>query len=286
MRVAITDDSLTPLAEVHRSTANPSIIGREASAELIQSALRAAISHTNLPIVGVGIGIAGASTAHSADWLISVVKTVLPDVTVFPSTDNEIALVGAHGARRGAIILAGTGSVALAINARGERVQAGGWGYLIGDEGSGAWLALEALRACARWHDGGAPEAYDLAQRVLIAFGFDHPTEIISYIYRQPPPIREIAAHASVVLDAATQGDDYAQLIVARGAQALAQITRTAIQQAALDKPAIQFCGGLLGFDNPLSAALCVELDLPERPVSLYPPVIGAALFAKLNLNK
>lgn len=286
LRVAIIDDSLVSLAEEQRSTANPSVIGREAAAALIQDALRAAAARVSLPIEGVGIGVAGASAAHSADWLVSVIAAILPGVPVFPSTDHEIALVGAHGARRDAIILAGTGSVALAINARGERVQAGGWGYLLGDEGSGAWLALEALRACARWHDGSSAEAHALAQRVLTAFGFSYPTDLIAYVYRQPPPVRELAAHARIVLDAAGEGDDYAQAIVVRGAQALAQITRSAIQRAKLDRPTIQFCGGLLSFDNPLSVALCAELGLSERPVPLHSPVIGAALLAKLELNQ
>ena len=69
LRVAIIDDSLVSLAEEQRSTANPSVIGREAAAALIQDALRAAAARVSLPIEGVGIGVAGASAAHSADWL-------------------------------------------------------------------------------------------------------------------------------------------------------------------------------------------------------------------------
>lgn len=286
LRVVIVDDALTPLAEALRSTANPSVIGREASAVLIQEAMYEALTHTTELVRAVGIGVAGASAAYAADWLTSTAQAVLPGAVVFPSSDNVIALVGAHGGLRDVMVLSGTGSVALAINARGEPVQTGGWGYLLGDEGSGYWLTLEALRACTRWHDGSAREAREIAQRVMSAFGFSRVTDLIPWVYRQPAPTRELAGHASLVLDAAAEGDACAQAIIQRGARALAAITRTAIERAQLKAPAIQFCGGLLTFDNPLSAALCAELNLPARPIPLHPPVIGAALLAKLQLNK
>jgi glucosamine kinase len=283
LRVVIVTETLTPLAQVQRSTANPSVIGREASAALIQEAMREALAQTRAQVEAVGIGVAGASAVYASDWLISVVQSALPGAVVFPSSDNEIALVGAHGARCGVMVLAGTGSVALALDAHAQPVQAGGWGYLLGDEGSGFWLALETLRACARWADGRAPEAYNLAQQMMSALGVSRPVDLIPWLYRQPPPTRELAQHASLVLEAPAT-DACAQEIVARGAHALAEITRSVIARAQLQAPAIQFCGGLLTFDNSLSAALCNELGLAIRPVPMYPPVIGAALLAMQTL--
>lgn len=285
LRVAVVDGALVPLAVATRATANPSVIGHEAAAALIQDAMREALAQTNAPVEAAAIGIAGASAAHSADWLLRVVREVLPDALIVPSTDLMIALVGAHGGLRDVMVLAGTGSVALAIDAQGEPVQSGGWGYLLGDEGGGYWLAMEALRACARWHDGNEPQAGELARRVMTALGLARGIDLIPWVYRQPPPTREIAQHATLVLEAARDGDACAAGIVARGAAALASITRSAITRAGLNAPVIQFCGGLLGFDNVLSAALCAELGLSERPVPLYPPVIGAALLAKIRLE-
>ena len=119
----------------------------------------------------------------------------------------------------------------------------------------------------------------------MTALGLARGIDLIPWVYRQPPPTREIAQHATLVLEAARDGDACAAGIVARGAAALASITRSAITRAGLNAPVIQFCGGLLGFDNVLSAALCAELGLSERPVPLYPPVIGAALLAKIRLE-
>lgn len=285
LRVAIVDDALTVVASAARGTANPSAIGREAAAALIGDALREALATADVPIAAVGIGVAGASAAYAADWLRATVAAVLPDVPTIPSSDNEIALVGAHGAREGAIVLAGTGSVACAANGRGGWAQAGGWGYLLGDEGGGYWLALEALRAYVHWSEGTASHAAAFAERVRAAFGFSSVVEVTPWLYRLPPPTRDVAQHAAVVLDAATDGDATAQDIVERGATALAAIARAVV--ARVDPTlSICFCGGLLTADNALSAALCRQLGLSAIPLPLHPPVIGAALLAKLRLSQ
>jgi N-acetylglucosamine kinase-like BadF-type ATPase len=284
LRVMIVDDDLCTLAMSTRGAVNPGAIGRAASAALIQDAIREALAASGERVDAVGIGIAGASAAYAADWLTHTVRAVLPGVPVAPSVDVEIALTGAHGARRGAIVLAGTGSAALAIDASGRRAQAGGWGWLLGDEGSGAWLALEGLRAAARWADGADPAAEHLARRMLEVLGLARPQDIIAWVYRQPPPIRELAAQAPLVLEAADAGDPAAGNIVARGVMALAGLARLALARAA--EPELRFCGGLLTADNPLSRGLARALDLPGIPYPLHAPVVGAALLAKHLLGE
>ena len=282
LRVLLVDDALTMLASAQRGTVNPSAIGREASAALITDALREVLVAVSVPVAAVGIGVAGAPHTFAADWLRQVVGAVLPSVLTVASSDDEIALVGAHGAWRGAMVLAGTGSVACAVNAQGEWAQAGGWGYLLGDEGSGCWLALEALRAYIHWGEGTAPHAAAFAQRVRDHFGFSSIVDVTPWVYRQPLPTRELAQHAAVVLDAADDGDSVALEIVERGAAALAAIVNAAIQRVNAE-PSIRFCGGLLTADNALSRALCKQLGLTDIPLPLHPPAIGAALLAKLR---
>lgn len=289
LRVVVVDDDMHVVAQAARGTANPSVIGRDASAALIQEALREALAAPFLQsdgannIAGVGIGVAGASAVYAETWLRGVVAAILPDVFIAPSMDNEIALVGAHGARRGVLVLAGTGSIAYGINAAGESAQSGGWGYLLGDEGGGYWLGLEGLRALIRWSDGMQPEAEALAQRVVRRLSFKEPSDVIGWLYRQPPPTRELAQHAGMVLDAAADGDPAAQEIVARGADALTALTQAIISRLHMKEPQIAFAGGLLTSDNPLSRALCTRLKLDAIPQAIYPPVIGAALLAKLS---
>jgi N-acetylglucosamine kinase-like BadF-type ATPase len=283
VRVAITAADLSVIAQIDGDSVNPSSIGHEMAAARIQAAMRAALDAAGRPpLAAVGIGVAGAMGAHSEPWLRATVGAVLPGVPVAASSDMEIALVGAHGARRGVMVLAGTGSAACAVGADGAWAQAGGWGYMLGDEGSGYWLVMEALRVFTRVADGVDPGGAALAERMMAALGWAQPLDVVPWLYRLPPPTREIARYARIVLEAAAEGDSAALSIVDRGAAALAAITRAVMLRAGA-APDICFCGGLLTADNALSRALCRRLGLAELPLPRFAPVIGAALLAQLR---
>ncbi len=281
LRVALVGESLSPIVEARRGTVNPNVVGFDEAKALIQSAVQEVLI-AGAPLSGVGIGIAGASLAH--DWMRDLITEVLPDVPVTTAIDVEIALVGAHGAREGVLVLAGTGSVAYGVNAQGEAAQAGGWGYLLGDEGSGYWLGLQAIRALTQWSDGFDLGAEVLAQRVMARLNLTVPREVIRWVY--PPSIKEIAALAPLVLSTADEGDPYAARIVLGGAWSLSSLVTTVVRRLGVPTLPIAFAGGLLTADNHLSRDLCNFLSLPTIPQPKYPPVIGAALLAKIMLNK
>ena len=281
LRVALVGESLSPIVEARRGTVNPIVVGFDEAKALIQSAVEE-VMIAGAPLRAVGIGIAGASLAH--DWMRSVITEVLPDVPVTTALDVEIALVGALGAHEGVLVLAGTGSVAFGVNAAGETAQAGGWGYLLGDEGSGYWLGVQALRALTQWSDGFDLGAETLARRVMAYLNLSTPREVIRWVY--PPTIKEIAALAPLVLDAADEGDPYAARIVLGGAWSLSSLVTTVIRRLDVPTLPIAFAGGLLTADNHLSRDLCNFLSVPTIPQPQYPPVIGAALLAKIKLNQ
>lgn len=287
LRAAAVDDALTVLAQAGRGTANPSSIGREASAALIQDAIREVIAALPAaePIHAVGIGVAGASPEYADAWLRATVAAALPDTPVATGSDIEIALVGAHSARRGVIVVAGTGSVAFGVNEAEQAAIGGGWGYMLGDEGGGYWLVIEALKCLTRWSDGIDPAGEALAQRFMAHLNLSRTHELIPWLYRQPPPIREVAALSGVVLEAADAGDPEAARIVEAGAEALKALVEALIRRLEMHNPPIAFGGGLLTTDNRLSRALASRLDLPEIPHARHPPVIGAALLAKLTYH-
>jgi glucosamine kinase len=72
------------------------------------------------------------------------------------ASDGYTTLLGAHGGRPGAVVVAGTGSIGEALRHDGEHVSVGGWGYPVGDEGSGAWLGMRAMREAQLASDGRA----------------------------------------------------------------------------------------------------------------------------------
>ena len=288
LRVVLTTLDLTVVAEAHAETVNPSVVGRELAATRLQLALTSVLTQAGLDsgsIEGVGIGVAGASAEYATDWLRATVGAVLPGARCVASSDIEIALVGAHGARYGVLVLAGTGSVALAIDRRGNSARAGGWGYLLGDEGGGYWIGLEALRAVTRALDGSGP-ATVLSEKVLSALDLTDVQAITLWLYGgSGPRTRDVARLAPLVCAVAEAGDGVAMDIVARGARALAELCRTVIDRLVLDSPPIAFAGGLLSAATSLRNALQVELGLDAVPEAKYPPVLGAALLARLVLE-
>lgn len=282
LRVAVVDQNLAVIAQSLRGTANPNAIGRDTAVQLMQDAMREAIQSAGLTpdqITGVGIGVAGAPVERDEAWLRVIVSAVTPTANIVPSSDHEIALVAAHGERYGLLILSGTGSNIYAVNRDGQSAQVGGWGYLLGDEGSGYWMGKEALRALVH-HADGSGHGTRLTDEILSKLGLDHPKDLIAWIYGTSRH-REIAGLASVVLDLASGvGDSIALSIVERAAHELKAQADTALKRLHVQKLPIALTGGLLENPNILSLRLCELLDLPELPKMRHSQVIGAALLA------
>lgn len=277
VRAVVTDRNFRVIGSATAGSANPNSAGRDAAATAIQSVIRAALDDAKLParsIAAVGAGIAGTLTAR--EWVEQTIALVLPHARMVAVSDFEIALVGANGERRGVLILSGTGSVAFGINAAGETAQVGGWGYLLGDEGSGYWIGLQALQAVVQAADGRG-DATALTDAILRALDLASPRDLIQWIYA-PSRIREAAALAPLVL--AATDDAVAREIVARGVEELASLAQTVIRRLQIESPSYAFAGRLLSEANPLSVGVCAALGLDSLPVPKHPPVIGAAILA------
>jgi N-acetylglucosamine kinase-like BadF-type ATPase len=278
LRVIVTGADLTIRAEVHGEAVNPNTVGRELAAGRIQTAIRTATSQVNEPVQAVGIGVAGAS--DSQDWLEAVVRGALPGTRVAAAWDLDIALVGAHAGEPGLLLLAGTGSCALGVNRAGVRVKCGGWGYLIGDEGSGYWLGAEALRLTAAALDGRAPTG-QLVNATLDRLGLKLARELVTWVYGQGRPrVPEVAALAPLVLDCAADDPAAARLVDEAIAHLLALYTDAMTQLAEPGLP-LACVGGLLTHENPLSRGLARALRLPSLPPAIYPAAVGAAILAR-----
>ena len=118
----------------------------------------------------LGAGLAGAS--HQP-WHDAFLAANIGFARIALDHDSFTMLLGAHGGGPGAIVAAGTGSVGEALRADGSRRTLGGWGFPIGDEGSGAWLGWHAVRHAQAALDGRA-SAGPLARHVWQVCGGDH----------------------------------------------------------------------------------------------------------------
>ena len=154
-RVRVTDAAGTP---VGAGEGGPSALGQgiEQAWQHVQAAIERAFAEAGLPQphpahCAIGLGLAGAHSPARCDAFMNLAPAY---GRVALDTDAGTALLGAHGGAPGAIVAAGTGSVGEALRRNGQRVSVGGWGFGIGDEGSGAWLGLAAMRIAHRALDG------------------------------------------------------------------------------------------------------------------------------------
>ena len=156
--------------------AGPSALGQgiEQAWTHVQQALReacrqAGIEHPALDRCAIGLGLSGANVPQQAQGFARQQPGFALGVL---ENDGYTTVLGAHGGRPGAVVAAGTGAVGEALRADGSRVLASGWGWINGDEGSGAWLGLRAMRHAQQALDGRVP-AGALARAVWARAGSD-----------------------------------------------------------------------------------------------------------------
>ena len=210
-------------------------------------------------------------------------QLVGPTVRIEVTHDAIAALYAGNAAGCGVVLISGTGSIAFGRNDEGEERRAGGWGYLIGDEGSAVWLGLEGLRAAAHHADGrGAGTA--ITAHLLGELGVDSFMEVIPQLYGRPHPAPAILAAVRAVGRAAAEADAIAVSIVQRGAHALARAASVVAAELRLEEGPVYLAGGAFESLPSLERAVRGELlrMLPRatvEPVS-EEPAMGAARLA------
>lgn len=197
--------------------------------------------------------------------------------------DAHIALIGGTEKQEGIIVISGTGSIVYGINAHAQEARAGGWGYLLGDEGSGYDIGLKGLQAVARAADGRT-YATELTNRLLNKLGLNAPTELIPRVHAAKR--EEIARLAEEVFRAAEAGDRAAKQLVTTAAQELAHATAVVIKRLAFTEPfEIVLSGGNL-LHEPLFVHVLrsrIERFTSTAAVILpkHEPAYGAVLLAR-----
>lgn len=288
LRIAIVNAKLDELSSLKAGSVNPSVVGHSAARARIRAGVGAALGEASLQperISAVGIGVAGASNLRNERWLLETLKPVLPRSRHAPSSDLEIALAGALASRHGILLLAGTGSGAFAVKPGNIRLQVGGWGYLLGDEGGSYWIGRELLRLAIGEYDLGWDANEDaLGRAFLDELGLAQARELLAWVYQSDAaPAVRIGGLAPFVLKRAEDGDEQAMRILRRAAEYLADQLQTLRRRLDYPEAPIAFAGGLLDNDNWLSREVSRRLALAKRPVAKHPPVIGAAMLAKME---
>ena len=196
--------------------------------EAVDDALEAA-GATRAEVAVVSCGLAGVEASAMKGRLVAALEAVYGAGRVRVTTDARIALAGAladPGADSGAVLIAGTGAICFGRNAHGLEERAGGWGALIGDEGSASEIARRGLAAVARDVDGRGPRTR-IREALHTTEGTRSAVEMVRRLFRPDAGPTDTAAYFPVVLDAAREGDEVALEILrwAGGELALTALT-------------------------------------------------------------
>jgi N-acetylglucosamine kinase-like BadF-type ATPase len=241
-----------------------------ASATVIADVVRKALAGTDrLRGDVLYVGAAGAGREPEREELRKALRTENLATTVVVSTDIDIALAAAFDEGPGIVVSAGTGSVAVGRDRSNQRKRIGGYGWQMGDEGSGYAIGRAALGAVSRAADGRSPRTA-LSERVLAVTRSDSFDALVRWAAGASPA--EVAALAPHVLDVAAHGDILAQGIADYAARELTQLVLCLLPTLDVESPVgVAVTGGLLSTDGPLRRSVLTRFK--EEPGLL--PVDG-----------
>jgi len=285
----IADRSAAPLARVQVGPSNQNVIGSEGAADNLAQLIMELVRESGRPAEKIACGVLGLAGAGSEAERESLIEAIhvrlqrdgLPRIPLAIKSDARIALEGAFDGGSGVVVIAGTGSIVIAKSPSGETLRVGGWGRVLGDEGSGYWIGLQALRALTLELDGRG-ESGRLRLIVSSRFALDTRTRIIAAIYREK---FDIPSLARAVLEAAEARDAVALGILSRGAGALSAQVASAINRLGLrERVGIVMIGGLVDHDTVYARMLAAEIRKTSPRVEIrmptHGPVHGAILIA------
>ena len=200
-------------------SSNHTGVGIEQAVQHIYSAVEEAarLAGCCLPLQGAWFGLAGIDRPDDYMLLLPYLQQLAQRVRL--TNDAELALSGLSDGV-GIALIAGTGSIALGRDAKGTDARAGGWGHIIGDEGSGYDLGRQCLQAVSRAVDGRG-QATMLVELLLRHWKLDNASDIIGKIYNDSDKAT-VAALSTLVFAAARDGDEVARGMVVEAARELA----------------------------------------------------------------
>lgn len=186
-------------------------VGAEHACAELRRAIASAFDAARIvprPPAAICLGLAGVDRPEDRALFQNWAAHEWPGIPVIVVADAELVLHAGTPEGRGVAIIAGAGSIVYGRSRAGKLARAGGWGYLLGDEGSGYAVGLAALRAVARAADGRGPPTM-LTDLILGRWSLPAPQTLIRRVYAPETSRAEIAALADLVVRAASRGGSW-----------------------------------------------------------------------------
>jgi N-acetylglucosamine kinase-like BadF-type ATPase len=277
-------------------SANYHTSGLTRASEAINRAVEMALADAGLvsqALSAAFFGIAGIDRPVDRHVMSGIIARTGLTCPVYMEHDAVAALAGATGGRPGVVVIADTWSMAFGEDGHGHRVRSGGYGPILGDEGSGYDIGRKALIAALRAHDGRGP-ATVLSERIRKRFALDDMTDLVTLVYGEPAPLQrtEIAALSALVIEAAREGDAVAREILRVAGRELGLAAAAVLKRLQWEegKPV-----PVVGLGNIFEAGSTLTLPMEQVIRSAYPrvemcqakhtPAYGAVLLALRTLG-
>jgi N-acetylglucosamine kinase-like BadF-type ATPase len=283
----VTDESGEPLGDGLAGPSNHLRVGIETAARNIERAVNKALvaaDVTSREIVWAYCGIAGADHPAHRQEVVDSLSIFFPRGNFTVDNDARIALTGAVGYGGGIVVIAGTGSVAFGRNEEGDEWRAGGWGPILGDEGSGFGIARDALAAILRAYDGRGP-ATRMTDMLREEWNMK-PEDVPRFVYAPTTHTDDIARFGKLAIEAAEAGDEVALKILNEGGRQLGDCVVAVGRRLNMRDTAfpVSYTGGAFSA-GPLLLDPMREVILAAAPkATIAPPektpVQGAAMMA------
>lgn len=236
----------------------------------------------------VSLGLTGVSIPGKRDAAVEILGDIFPRVPVTVISDTVTALAGAHAGRDGVVVISGTGSVAYGRQGNAE-YRAGGFGYLLGDEGSGFRISLSAISAALRSSDGTGPPT-TLTGAITAFFDVDSIRRLPGKIYAEAIPVDYIASFCPLVVAEASRGDPEAKRVLNEAGRDLGRLAVATLAALGGGARLVSYAGGVFrsgeALLSPFRDYIAGQAPHAEVVPPAHSPVIGAGIIAWKHLSE
>jgi N-acetylglucosamine kinase-like BadF-type ATPase len=253
--------------------------------KVLHEVMEDALGDRDIVPAAICVGIAGVDRQDDYATVRGIMRRIGLKARVLVVNDALIALEAGLPGDPGVVVISGTGSIAYGRNAVNEAARSGGWGYVLGDEGSGYWIGRAALRAVLRAADHRGPATL-LTDLLLEHFHVSQPQALLREVYQQQTKPAAIGALASAVHHAFSQGDQAAIGILRSAANELEGSALSVVRRLHLVDQAFTFIfsgsvfRGVPWLEEELSRRLTVAVPRSTSKLLDREPAEGAVAFA------
>jgi N-acetylglucosamine kinase-like BadF-type ATPase len=228
------------LAEARGGGANLQTEGELGVEKVLHAIMREAMDGHVPAVDAICLGMAGVDREREWRLVREIMGRIAAGARVAVVNDALVALVAGVGDDPGVVVICGTGSIAYGRSRDNGAARAGGWGHVLGDEGSGYWIGRQALRVVTRAADGRGPRTA-LARRVLDHFGLSRASDLVTRVYEEGAGHSALAQLAREVQQARDEGDELATRILEQAAHELVRAARSVVERLALAEETFEF---------------------------------------------